>query len=195
MFWLGVVMRELVYYVAVSLDGYIAAPDGDFAAFPTDPATVRALFDRYPETCPAPVREHFDLPDQPRRFDTVLMGSRTFDPARRAGLTAVYPLLRQLVITHDDVPENGDLEVLGGDVFGQVAELKAQPGRDIWLCGGADLAGQLLDLIDEVQLKVNPVILGTGIPLFRTDARPKAMRLEESEQLPGGVVLNTYRRD
>ncbi|ROZ61516.1 dihydrofolate reductase [Kocuria soli] len=188
-------MRELVYYVAVSMDGYIAAPDGDFSAFPVDPATVGELFDRYPETCPVQAREHFGVEDRPRRFDTVLMGARTLDPARQAGMTTVYPLLRELVVTHHEMPEGGDLEVLSGDVVAQVEELKAQPGHDIWLCGGADLAGQLFELIDEVQLKVNPVVLGTGIPLFRSGFRPTAMRLMASEQLPGGVLLNTYRRE
>lgn len=50
-------MRNLVYYVATSIDGFIADADGDFSAFPQDPATLRVLFDRYPETCPVHVRE------------------------------------------------------------------------------------------------------------------------------------------
>ncbi|NHU85219.1 dihydrofolate reductase [Kocuria sp. JC486] len=188
-------MRELVYYVAVSMDGYIAAPDGDFSAFPVNPATVGALFERYPETCPAQARELFGVTGRPRRFDTVVMGARTYAPAREAGMDTVYPSLREIVVTHQELPNDGPMDVLRGDVAGHIKHLKAEPGLDIWLCGGADLAGQLFDLIDEVQLKVNPVILGAGVPLFQSGLRVTPMRLVSSEQLPGGVVLTTYRRE
>ncbi len=64
---------------------------------------------------------------------------------------------------------------------------------DIWLCGGGNLAGQLIDLINEIQLKINPVLLGDGVPLVR-GARPAGFELTASETLAGGVLLATYRR-
>ncbi|WP_341926262.1 dihydrofolate reductase family protein [Nocardioides psychrotolerans] len=187
-------MRELVYYVATSLDGFIADASGDFSTFPQDPETLAALFDRYPETCPAHLREALGVTGPARRFDTVVMGRRTHAPALDAGLVGgAYPHLRQVVVTHRDLPAPSGVEVVAGDVLARVAELKAEPGKDVWLCGGADLAGQLLDLVDEIQVKVNPVLLGDGIPLFRGLGRPREVRAVAVEPLPGGVTLATYR--
>jgi len=187
-------MRELVYYVATSIDGFIADPAGDFSHFPALPETLERLFARYPETCPGHVRESLGVTEGPRRFDTVLMGRRTFAPALEAGLSeGAYPHLRQVVVTHQAIPGLSGVEVMTGDVAAHVADLKSEPGHDIWLCGGADLAGQLVDLIDEIQLKVNPVLLGDGVPLLRGDVRPRAAHLMDFETLPGGVTLMTYR--
>lgn len=183
-------MRNLVYYVAVSADGFIADRNGDPSAIPTDPSTLAALFERYPETCPAHAREAFGVTSANRRFDTVVMGHRTYAPAVEVGLPGgAYPHLRQVVATHRDLP----LETMSGDVCAQVADLKRQAGADIWLCGGAELAGQLLDEIDEFQFKVNPVLLGDGIPVIG-GPRQVELTLASTEPLPEGVVLNTYRR-
>lgn len=185
-------MRELVYYVATSLDGWIADPDGDFSAFLNDPATLGSLFERYPETCPAHLRDALGVTGPARRFDTVLMGYRTYQPARDAGLRGgAYPHLRQIVATHRDLPSGP--EVISGDLASEVATLKAQPGADIWLCGGADLAGQVIDLIDEIQVKINPVTLASGTPLLASQPTPRVYTLTQADILPGGVILATYR--
>lgn len=188
-------MRNLVYYVATSIDGFIADADGDFSAFPQDPATLRVLFDRYPETCPVHVREPLGVTAPPRRFDAVIMGRRTHQPALDHGLTdGAYPHLAQYVVTHSPLPGSRVVQRVSEDPAAFVAALKREPGKDIWLCGGGDLAAQLLDLIDELQLKVNPLLLGSGIPLVRGTRIPASFRLVQSEQLPGGVLFNTYRK-
>lgn len=187
-------MRNLVYYVATSIDGFIAEDDGDFSAFPQDPATLRVLFDRYPETCPVHVRDALGVTAAPRRFDAVVMGRRTHQPALDQGLAGAYPHLAQYVVTRRSLPGSPSVQRVSEDPAQFVADLKREPGRDIWLCGGGDLAAQLLDLIDELQLKVNPVLLGNGIPLVRGTRIPASFRLVQSEQLPGGVLLNTYRK-
>ncbi|TPW78381.1 dihydrofolate reductase family protein [Schumannella sp. 10F1B-5-1] len=208
-------MRDLVYFIAASIDGLIADPTGDFSRFPVDPATLAVLFERYPETCPTHVRAALGITAEPRRFDTVIMGSGTFAPGLDAGLIGgAYPHLRQVVATHRALDPADGVETVAGDsasILARVAELKAEPGRDIWLAGGGDLAAQLMPLIDEVQVKVNPLVLGDGIPLFGRrgaaasgpSANPAAdlaaaslardLSLVSSEPLPGGVVLNTYR--
>lgn len=188
-------MRDLVYYVATSIDGFIADRDGDFSAFPQDPATLAAVFDRYPETCPAQARSILGVTEGPRRFDTVLMGYRTYEPALAAGMPGgAYPHLRQIVATHRQLPDAPRLSAISGDLARQVARLKAQPGRDIWLCGGADLAAQLVDHIDEIQVKINPITFGTGTPLLPAAGEPRAFRLTSMDGLPGEIALLTYRR-
>lgn len=186
-------MRRLVYFVATSLDGFIADPAGDTSAFPTAPDTLAALFELYPEACPAQFRAALGIDAPPRRFDTVLMGYRTYAPALEAGLPGgAYPHLRQVVVSHRELAPG--IERIGADredLAARVATLKAEPGSDIWLCGGADVAGQLVGQIDEIQVKINPILLGDGTPLLRTDA-PLALTTTDVHPLPGGVVLATY---
>lgn len=187
-------MRSLVCYVATSIDGFIAGPDGSFDAFANDPETLAVLFARYPETCPAHVRPHLGITAQPARFDAVVMGANTHRPALDARLTSAYPHLQQYVVTHGELPQDPTVTRVDGDPVSFVADLKCQEGRDIWLCGGGDLAGQLIDEIDELQVKVNPVLLGEGIPLARLAPAPRTFDLVDSQVLPAGVVLTTYRR-
>lgn len=187
-------MRSLVYYVAVTVDGFIAGPDGSTDFFPMQPDTIHSLFARYPETCPAHLRDALGVTASARRFDCVLLGANTHRPAVQAGLTSAYPHLDQYVVTHQPVPDDPTVTVVRSDPGALVRDLKKQPGQDIWLCGGANLAGQLIEQIDEFQLKINPVLIGTGIRLVDQGFDPVHLRLEQSQALPGGVVLNTYRR-
>lgn len=184
-------MRKLVYYIAASIDGYIADSGGDTSVFPVCEETLDDLFARYPETCPQHLREPLGVTGSPRRFDTVILGRRTHEPALRAGLTSAYPHLRQLVATHRDLPEDPTVEVISGDLGAEVSRVKDRAGGDIWLCGGGDVAAQLLDEIDEIQVKVNPITLGGGMPLIGSAAR-RAWRVDGAEVLTGGVVLMTY---
>lgn len=186
-------MRKLVYYVAASLDGRIADADGDPSAFPNDPATLAALFDRYPETCPAHVRGALGITAEPARFDAVILGRRTHQPAIDAGLEhGAYPHLEQYVVSRSELPAGSRLHRLSGDLSAEVRELKARPGRDIWLCGGAEIARQLVTEIDEIQVKLNPVLLGRGVPLLPFDGAARPLRLDRVEPLTGDVLLLTY---
>lgn len=188
-------MRKLVYYVAVSLDGCIATPAGSTAALSHDPDYVAALAELLPETIPGHLRALMGVSEPARRFDTVLMGRSTHQLAIDAGLTSGYPHLDQHVFTsHDDLPQDSSVTVHDDDPLVVVRELKARPGRDLWLCGGGHLAGQLLAEIDEVTLKVSPIALGCGIPLFRSAWAPVAFHLGATRFFDNGVVMLTYQR-
>jgi dihydrofolate reductase len=83
--------------------------------------------------------------------------------------------------------------VISDDPIAAVRSLKRRDGRNIWLCGGAKLAATLVDEIDELVLKINPVILGSGIPLFRRDELPVDVELVDARTFDGGVAIYRYR--
>ncbi|OYO00882.1 deaminase [Enemella evansiae] len=175
-------MRSLIFYVAVSLDGFIADTSGGWSAFDDSPAVLRQLFAEYPETCPAPARAPLGVTAPNRHFDAVIMGRRTHQPALDAGLTSAYPHLHQYVITHhDDLPADPTVTV-SDDPLALVRGLKESPGKDLWLCGGGELAGQLLEEIDVFRFKINKVLLGAGVPLFGN--RAVTLQLEEIGRRP-----------
>lgn len=167
-------MRKLIYYVAVSVDGFIAGPDGRTDLFLSEGDHMAWLIEHYPETIPGHVRGLLGLAETPsREFDTVLLGRATHQIAVDEGLASGYPHLRQYVVTHrpEELPAEDGLSASDEDPIALVQRLKAEESPlDIWLCGGGALAGALVDEIDEFRLKVNPLLLGAGIPLVALDA-------------------------
>lgn len=171
-------MRKLIYYIAVSVDGYIADPTGGFDSFLVEGDHMPWILENYPESVPGHIRSQIGLAETPpRAFDTVVMGRATHQIAVDEGLASGYPHLRQFVVTHrpEDLPAEEGLTASAEEPVELVRRLKSEDSPlDIWLCGGGALAGQVLEEIDEFRLKVNPVILGVGIPLVATasDSRP-----------------------
>lgn len=189
-------MRELVYYVAASLDGFIAETDGSFSSFPYDEDYGSALAALYPETFPAHLRQASPPSNAETYFDTVLMGRRTYEVALNAGVRSPYGGLEQYVFSKS-LPDDDDsgVRITRDDPDRVVQDLKAQPGRAIWLCGGAQLAGALHDagLIDRVIVKLNPVLLGRGLPLFAcASAPPRPLRLQDKHAFPSGHMILDY---
>jgi dihydrofolate reductase len=189
-------VRTLTYFVATTLDGFIAAPDGSFDAFSREPTYLQALFARYPDTAPAPARAPFGLQDAPpTRFDTVIMGRATYDVGATQGLMSPYPHLRQIVCSRRArVSNDPAIEQWSDDLSTRVRALKASRGIGLWLCGGGQLASALIDEIDALMIKVNPVVLGGGIPLFAQPAPLRRFVLTDVERFDNGVLLNTYTR-
>ncbi|MGM7699049.1 dihydrofolate reductase family protein [Microbacterium sp. A84] len=189
-------MRELTYYVAVSIDGYIAGPDGEFDRFLVEGDHMVGIGEKYRGTAPTVLAEKFGFPIDGGPFDTVLMGWNTY-AVGLPDLPDPYRHLRQIVFSRGhDAPEGSDgVEFTDRDPVEVVRELKAEEGKGIWLCGGGSLAAVLRDKIDRLALKRNPMLFGDGIPLFEgrgyapADFRPTAITPYES-----GVVLAEYVR-
>ncbi len=171
-------MRKLKYYVACTLDGFIAHPDGSFEGFPWDDEVVADFFASYDW------------------FDTVLMGRKTYEVGLAAGKTNPYPTLDSFVFSRSML-QNPDPEVtlVSENAVKVVQALKEKPGKPIWLCGGADLASTLFKagLIDELIIKLNPVLFGAGIPLFAEPTPLTALELTEHKVYGIGTVLLHYR--
>lgn len=188
-------MRKLVYYIASSIDGFIADETGAFDAFPASEAYLHHIAAHLPETLPTHVRAALGIDRDPQRFDTVLMGRATYEPALLAQITSPYAPLRQYVFSHTLLPSTDPaVTVLAGDPVPVVQRLKAEQthGGDIWLCGGGHLAAQLASEIDELLIKLNPVVLGQGVPLFRGVADTRRFVLTGQEVQDGGVLWLHY---
>ena len=189
-------MRDLTYYVAVSLDGYIAGPRGEFDRFVFEGDHMAAIWAKYAGTAPTALAEAAGLPLEPSPFDTVLMGWNTY-AVGLPDMPSPYRHLRQIVFTREHQPQAGadGVEFTDRDPVEVVRELKAEPGAGIWLCGGGALAAAVRNEIEHLALKCNPVLFGSGIPLFAdkdyapVDFRPTAITPFES-----GVVLAEYSR-
>ena len=187
-------MRELKYYVACTADGFIAAEDGSFDAFLAEGEHFADLLEFFPETIPAHLRDALGVRAGNKQFDVVLMGRNTYEVGLKVGVTNPYPTMKQYVFsrTMKESPDE-NVELVSGDAIELVRELKKETGKDIWLCGGSDLATMLFPEIDEIILKSNPVLLGSGIPLFSGVIEQTALELTDSKIYSNGFVLLHYR--
>lgn len=185
-------MREVVYYVAVSLDGYIAGPEGQFDAFLSEGDHMQGIVEDFGDAIPTDIAAELGIDQGGGRFDTVLMGAETY----AVGLPrfpSPYRHLDQYVFTHR--PQ----DPVDGVVFTDrhpatvVRELKARPGKDIWLCGGGMLAAQLVEEIDRLVIKRQPLLFGSGVPfLAPTGFRPRHYSLVRSRDYGTGVSIAEY---
>lgn len=170
-------MRKLKYHCATSLDGYVADKDGRFDGFMMEGPHVADFVESLPT------------------YGVALMGRKTYELGLRAGVTNPYPFLKSYVFSRT-LAESPDPEVtLVRDRAAEVVrELKTQGGKDIWLVGAGELAATLFaaDLIDELTLKVNPILLGDGIPLVARLPRIETLELLGSKRYDNGVVLLSY---
>jgi dihydrofolate reductase len=166
--------RRVRYSVAVSLDGFIAGPNGEVDWIIMDPTLDFGAFFK--------------------QFDTFLMGRRTFEVTRQAGGGSMGAGTTTIVFSktlrQSDYPD----VVIAGDVAKTISALKKKPGKDIWLFGGGALFRSVLDagLIDTVEVAVMPILLSQGVPLISPGARSPSLHLTESKALPNGTVLLTY---
>jgi len=190
-------MRKLVYYVGVSLDGYIAGPAGEFDFYPLDAEMATWITGQYPDFVPSHVRPHVGMAvDEPSKlFDTVLMGRASYEPALSEGVTSPYAHMRQYVISSTLGPiDDPKVEVVASDPVGLVQRLKEEEGGDIWLCGGGKLAAALLDELDEMIVKSYPVVAGGGISAFSGAFNPTLFTPTQRRDFGNGTQVTWFSR-
>ncbi len=173
-------MRKIIYYVAVSLDGYISGPDDNVEGFVGSGSGV----ERY-------------LADL-KNFDTVIMGRKTYEFGYAYGLKPGQPayagMQHYIFSNHLTFEQPGESVHTKPMDLEEVRALKRQNGTDIYLCGGGQFAGWLLenDLIDQVKIKLNPLILGQGTRLFGDSTRVIQPQLLDSTLYDHGLQIITY---
>ena len=172
-------MRRVRYVVAMSLDGYIAGPNGEADWIIMDPEIdFRALFEQ---------------------FDTFLLGRRTFEAmggARSGGQSGVQTIVFSRTLRQQDYP---NVNIVSEKPESVLADLTSKTGKDIWLFGGGSLFRSLLEarLVDAVEVSVIPVLLGEGIPLLppKPSSGRFKLKLASSRTFETGIVLLEYAVD
>ena len=173
-------MRSVVFGGANSLDNYFARKDDavDWLIW-SDEATKF-------------------IADYWKRFDTVVMGRKTYEVALRNTKAGgeIYPGMKTYVFSRTlKERRKKDFEIVSEDAAEFVARLKELDGKDICVMGGGLLAKSLFDadVIDEIGFNIHPVLLGSGIPVFHEMTRQIDLELIDCQRWATGCVLVTYR--
>jgi dihydrofolate reductase len=168
-------MRKVILQLAVSLDGYIEGPNGEYDWCFTD--------------------QDYGMSEFFKRVDSVFMGRKSYELVLSVGeMELPHPRLTEYVFsTTLNAVRPGSI-LIKENIEAEVRRIKNEPGKDIWLFGGASLISSLLNLglVDEMSLAVHPIILGAGKPLFSNINNRIALNLVDSKTYSSGLVFLTY---
>ncbi|HXU19487.1 MAG TPA: dihydrofolate reductase family protein [Verrucomicrobiae bacterium] len=167
-------MRRLRYHVAMSLDGFIAGPKGEYDWIVMDPTIDFTAF--YSQ------------------FDTALMGRRTFELAL-TGPGAIMPGIQTIVCSRTLRGSDHQGVTIVSEATDAVSTLKSKPGKDIWLFGGGTLFRGLLDagLVDTIEVAVTPIMLSQGLSLLPAGRRSPPLELVDCKSKPNGIITLSYQ--
>lgn len=173
-------MRQIIYYVASSLDGFISGRSGDISGFVQKGKGV----DQYLK----------DLQD----FDTVIMGRNTYEFGYNYGLKPgepAYPHMAHHIFSSTlQLPDKSSQVHIHPPDIEIIRRLKHSKGSDIYLCGGGMFAGWLLDhqLIDKLKIKLNPLILRGGVRIFGNSGKSYQLNLTDTKNFEEGLLILSY---
>lgn len=169
-------MRKVILGLAVSLDGFIEGPNGEFDWCFTD--------------------QDYGMTDFFKNVDTIFIGRKSYEVAQSMGDEAMpgFPKLKEYVFSTTLKKVKEGAVLIKTNIKKEVEKIKAKKGKDIWLFGGASLTSALINLglVDEVWLSVHPIILGGGKPLFSDINKRIHLKLVNSKTYSTGLVSLIY---
>ena len=173
-------MRKLILQLAVSLDGFIEGPNGEYDWCLTD--------------------QDYGMTDFFNSIDSVFYGRKSYELANSmnestGGSTFPgFPKLKEYVFSTTLQQVKPGTALISDNVEAEVRRIKSESGKNIWLFGGASLTTSLLNLrlVDQISLAVHPIILGAGKPLFQQIKERLSLNLIDSKSYSSGLVTLTY---
>ena len=169
-------MRKIILGLAVSLDGFIEGPNGEYDWCFTD--------------------QDYGMTEFYKRIDSLFIGRRSYELLLTLGDDAMpgFPKLKEYVFSTTMKDAKPGVIIINDDIKKNVEKIKHEPGKDIWLFGGASLTSSLLnlDLVDEMSLAIHPIILGSGKPLFSDIKKRIPLNLIDTKTYSSGLVTMVY---
>jgi dihydrofolate reductase len=170
-------MREIIYSIDTSLDGYIARSDNQFDFLDYHGDHMKAFS----------ISLH--------QYDVVLMGRKTYEIGVEAGVVNPALPFRQIVVsTKLKSTIDKRIEIISTDTMPYIRKLRESPGKNIMVSGGSRLAFSLLQekLLDAMEVRIHPVVIGAGIPAFLNSHTDLRLVLRSSQIHSSGVIFHSY---
>lgn len=169
-------MRKIILNLAVSLDGYIEGPNGEYDWCFTD--------------------QDYGMSDFFKRIDAVFLGRKSYEMSLGVenADNSWMPPVATYVFSNSLQSVKSDAILVSGDLKTAVGRIKSEPGKDIWLFGGAELTASLLreNLVDEFMLSIHPILLGSGKLLFGNLPNRVPLQLADTKTYDSGLVTLIY---
>lgn len=171
--------KKVILYIAVSLDGYIAREDGRVDWLDEVEAEGDGGYGAFYDS-----------------IDTVIMGNKTYEHTKILADAYPYPGKRSYVYSRSAQGADEHVQFVSGDPAVWMQQVKEEAGSNIWLIGGAELLDAFMkaDLVDEYIVSYIPVILGSGIPLFKSGNAEVKLRLKEVKRYGQMAQLHYVKR-
>jgi len=169
-------MRKIILNLAISVDGFIEGPNGEYDWCFTD--------------------QDYGMADFMNRIDSIFYGRKSYEVMLAAEASGENPFskIKSYVFSNSLSTPFSGTQLVSGSLADEVNAIRRLPGKDIWLFGGAKLATSFLNegLVDEMSLAIHPVLLGSGKPLFQNIPGRKKMVLNGSKEYSTGLVMVNY---
>lgn len=174
--------RKVILYISQSLDGFISDNKG----------SVDWMLGNNKEYIGDYGYNNFI-----KNIDTIILGANTYKQIKNelSPDKWVYEDLQSYVLTNEKIKDTINIKYVNINIKELINRLQQEKGKNIWICGGANLVNQCIkeNLIDEYQITTVPVILGNGIRLFEENNKKIRLELKEIKE-ENGLIMGIYAK-